>query len=329
MDIPLPELSRFFSQVSIAAFGAASLWGLVLVAVPSWRDPLPREKRERIARILFRLSAVFLLLYLLFWSAGAFLFFAPEAVSHEGIRIIPSEQEIVNGFRVTFPMVALLALLGAFGLFAHLRRKEFFRRFASVFFFLQFALASAILALAVSDGEWGSRQLFFSLHSWHSVLTLGSVIAVDILYFATLRLHDLKAAIYAFFPLVSIFVWVGLGIDFLSVILIAEEAFVVTSQMLFSQTVVGIIILNGAFLASKANDALIRGTSPDGATALDRPTELLFGIAGSVSIASWTTITFVDFFTFAVGYGTLLVAYALVVVAAYLAHFALERLVQR
>jgi len=127
---------------------------------------------------------------------------------------------------------------------------------------------------------------------------LGTVITIDYLYFKTNQDINLKRTVYSIFPFLSVAIWAGLGLDFLSNILIFKEAFEVNPQFIFIQTVIAIIILNGALLSDKINQRLIASVRIDNPLPLTPKEDLFMGISGSISIVSWITIAFIDLFVF-------------------------------
>ena len=143
---------------------------------------------------------------------------------------------------------------------------------------------------------------------------------MDYLFLATFRLHSHKKSLYEFFPIISLFIWIGFSIDFLSNFLIFEEAFHINDQFLFIQTVVAVIIFNGAILSGRINEILIHFSQLIEQKLVDPALQRIIRISGSVSIVSWLAITFVDFFEFTLKYWQFLGIYMLVIVLAYTAH---------
>ncbi len=325
IGIELLDIVRFFMQVSAGVCGATSLWGFIF-----WMKSR-KENGERSESFiaLFRLAfVIFLAAIAVFLTAWFYSFFAfvPGAQAHEGIVIKPQSAEIIRGFGLNLPLVATLTLIALLGLFLW-RRKNLFKKYAGIIFLLQFLLVSLILIFGVTTQEFGRNQIFSWLHSWHSIITLGTVVTVDALYIGTLYNAALKRVLYPFFPVMSAAIWIGLGIDFASVFLIVKDALHVTQQFLFNQTVVGIIVINGAFLSGKINDFLIGLIHPDRVESISPRTSLIFGISGSLSIVSWTTITLLDFVKPPFSYIQFFSIYFLFIALAYVFKSALERLI--
>ncbi len=321
LGVTFPELVRFFIQFGLAVGGGASLWG----AVFSWEsrksaDPIFGKFSE----LLVWLFLAGFLIFLFNWLLGFIFVFAPEAAAHEGIIIYPTVDYIRQGFSINLLPVSILIFLGALN--AHL---YFFyrKKWADCAVFLwggQFLIFSAIAALGVFTGSLNEQQLFFSFHSWHSILTLGSVMVVDYLFLATFKMHTHKKSLYSFFPIISLFIWIGLGVDFLSNLLIFEEGFRISDQFLFIQTVIAIIIVNGAVLSGRINDILINFNWLEDKELVNPALKKIISVSGSVSIISWLTITFVDFFEFPLAYWQFFSLYAFFILTAYLVHDIIE-----
>ena len=175
-------------------------------------------------------------------------------------------------------------------------------------------------------GDIDQEQIFFWLHNWHSVLTVGTVIVIDFLYVVTLSQDSLKRALYPFFPAMSAAIFIGLGIDFASNLLVFEQALMFTPRFFFSQTVVAILILNGALLAARINNVLIGLIRKEGILRLSPPAAKIIGISGSISIVSWLSITFVDFFELQLSYASLMLFYLGAIGVAWLSHQGVEKL---
>lgn len=323
IGITFPELLRFFIQVSAGAAGAASLWGMVFSVIAlkrkSYENPEKRQRFFQIASILQFLFGLFFIIFLALWWFGFLAVYPPLSMAHEGIKINPTDDFIRIGFLFNFGFVSFLTIIGILNLYLWKFKNDIFRKWSATLFFSQLLLLSIIIAFSAFTGQFFTKeQLFYSFHNWHSILTLGSVIVVDILYISTLTKDNLKRILYPFFPWISMVIWVGLGLDFLSVVLVFEEALKITPQFFLSQTVVAIIILNGLLLSERLNNILIKLVRPDGVLSLPSNLAKIASVSGAISLASWTTITFVDFFKFNVGYLTLLTAYFLFIVFIFL-----------
>ncbi|MEK7087509.1 MAG: hypothetical protein AAB958_02285 [Patescibacteria group bacterium] len=324
VGIVLSDITRFFMQASAGAAGAASLWGFIFWMKARKENGERSESFSTLSRVTFVIFLVAIGIFLATW-AYSFFAFIPAAQAHEGIVIKPQRVDIARGFELNLPLVSILTLIALLGIFLW-RKRDLFKKYGGMIFLPQFLLVSLILLFGVTAEEFGRNQIFFWLHGWHSIITLGTVVAVDVLYLVTLHSAALKRALYPFFPVMSAAIWIGLGLDFASVFLIIEDALHVTSQFLFNQTVVGLIIINGAFLSGKTNDFLISLIRPDRVDSISPRTNLIFGISGSLSIVSWTTITFLDFVNLPFSYVEFLFIYLAFISIAFFSHLVLEKL---
>lgn len=177
-------------------------------------------------------------------------------------------------------------------------------------------MVSGIMALMPFVDAFGDRQAFFGLHNWHSILTLGTVLTVDFLYLATYDHHLIKKTLYRFFPSMSAAILIGLGIDFFSNLIIMDEAYLVTPQFLFSQTVVGIIIVNGALLSGKISAAMIDSLDSESSPFFSPKFRTVVRVSGAASVVSWLAITFVDFFVLPFSYTEMMLVYLLTIAGA-------------
>ena len=94
------------------------------------------------------------------------------------------------------------------------------------------------------------------------------------------------------------------------------------------QTVIGILIVNGVLLAGPIARQL-QATFLKGGF-LAGKWKLAGNVAGTISISSWSTITFVDFFhNLQLEYYQLLGLYAALIIALFCGHFLLETFQRR
>lgn len=314
--IELPNLIRFFMQVSAAIVGASSLWGFVFL----------HRKNIGLAKIVFRIFLVGLFVFLASWFFVYSFYTAPAAFAHEGIVLEVALDYLANGLNLTGPIVFLIASMGLlFFIFAGPRKSDLFLKYGKILFFSEFLLVSTFLSFSVFSGSFDRDQLFYSLHGWHSIFTLGTVIIIDVLYIMTLKSNDLRRVLYRFFPVMSAVIWVGLGLDFASVgLIIGEPVIHITDAFLFNQTVVAIIVINGALLSGRINDFLISLIKSDKVHNLSKKMGFVFGLSGSVSIVSWLTITFIDFHEITLTYAQLFTIYALATLIAFMLNLLIE-----
>lgn len=302
----LSGLVRFFIQVGVAVAGAASLWGFVLAF----------KKEIKLSELLMWPFLVGFVVLVINWLFAALVFFPANIFGHEGIVIKATEQFIIAGMEANAIFIIALAFLTFVSAFLYFNRRIVFRKYAATLFGLKFLVISAVVFFGVFTGQWDRVQIFFSLHGWHSILTLGTVIMVDFLYAVSLRRSELKNTIYRLFFYMSAAIWIGLGIDFISVFLILEEAFGVDTQLIFNQTLIGIIIINGALLSGVVNDKLVDLVKKG--KALTPVLNNAFSLLGSISIVSWTSIAFLDFFEFDLSYLAFMTLYVSVIIFVFL-----------
>src|SRR3989344_1668425 len=322
--IDLPTIVRFLMQLGLAVIGAASLWLVFLhYRRKKTREESEDKNLERLADFLVTLFFWGFAIFILSWVVLKYFFYVTVTLAHEGIIVKATFDYIQNGLQATVWPVYLLGLLVIVLVYIFRYRKDLFNRYGIFLFGAGFFLVSLIDVFILYVGSFNKLQFFYFLHHWHSIFTLGTVITVDYLYFRTTGSMNVKRTLYPIFPFLSAVIWTGLGLDFLSNLLIFKQAFIVNSQFLFVQTVIAIIILNGAMLSSRINGRLLATVQLNNPRLLSQKEEKIFGFSGSVSITSWLTITFVDLFVFDLKYWQFLIYYLLVIAAAFVVHRAL------
>jgi len=303
--IELYEILLILKQVGLAATGAASFWGIVFLLM---RQQTPAQK----------LLWIFFPAFFVFFSAWTALalsscVFCAEA--HEGIYIAQNFGVLKYAMREQFFVFSTLALWGLAALLTIIVRRRILEKSINLHYFygVSFIFISALLLYPWGETETLRHSLFTSLHAWHSVLTLGTVIVVDFIFATLKRTHE--SFLKKVFPLLSKAILLGLGIDFLSVGLIFNEAFAITPKLLFTQTLVGIIIINGVLLSGPIMRA---------AFASQKPLKVA-SFSGSISIVGWFSITALDGFRhLSLGYFELFLVYFAFVALAYSAHRIIE-----
>jgi hypothetical protein len=321
------ELLLFTRQLGLALTGAAALWGFVFVM----RSKHQSQKTSCViyewigAKLLLPLTlGVFLALI----SWFLLLSFLP-AFAHEGIVLIAQEETVAQGNEAAAPAMLFLAAALALAFLAKRLWPKVFQERLEWFFALHFALALLLMALFSWQGEWSKQQLFFWGHSIHSITTVGTVLVLDFLFLISKSSSLLKQHIYPLFPTMSKAIWVGLGVDFLSVALVFQQAIQITPKFFFMQTVVAVLIINGVLLAGPITRKMLASVKK-GAHRLTKKWERIGGGAGVISIASWGTITLVDFFEhLTLNYFQLLLSYLSLIVILFLGHLLLENLAKK
>ena len=280
------EFLNFLKQLGFALAGASALWGWIFC----------RRKHEDVAAKMLPLFFGGLIVgtiswLILFWREVG------NTLAHEGISITPLVDASIRAKFIQAPI--LLAAIIVALVFILRRKPDTTPRSSSAtkwFFVVEFFLMSVVISLLGWVGEINREQLFLFSHGFHSIMTLGTVLTVDYLFFISRRSLSQKQAIYPMFPLMSKVIWLGLGIDFASAALIYEQAVKFTSQFYFVQAVVGILIINGVILSGPLTRRLLDNIRR-GVAVLPKKLNLIAGICGSISVTSWLTITFVDQFS--------------------------------
>lgn len=320
------EFVLYLKQLGVVLAGSASLWGLVF-AVHNKRETSEHKCLiyEWVSRKLLILFSGAFLLGLLSYM-WLFIFYPIDSLhAHEGIVIVPTMGEIFSSLELTLPFMLIWALVvGAF--FLYRSRKEI-SALSLLPYFYGFNLLMAIIVVSTYawTGEFSTTQLFFFGHGFHSILTLGTVLTLDFLFLISASSDYLKQHIFPFFPTLSKVIWVGLGIDFLSVALVFQEALVLTPKFFFMQTLIGIVIINGVILSGPLTRKLLESIKRGGVAMTEKWTRAS-SLCGVISVSTWMTITFVDFFhNLTLGYGVLIGIYAAIIALLFIGHELWER----
>ena len=319
------ELISFMRQAGLAIAGAACLWGTVF-GIMSYRN-----KANMTGSIIYQWLAR-RLMWLLYTGAiisvvgFVILLLLFPASAHEGITLVPEIAEITRALYATAPVYIAWLLLLVWG-FSSLRfRTHLTYKGWSWFYLLNFFLIAVLISFYV-DIEGGPLQhvIFYAFHGFHSIFTLGTVIVLDFIFLSSKSSQILQQHIIPLFPKISKIIWIGLALDSLSVLLIFPEAVILSPRFFFAQTVVGILIMNGILLSGVLTRRMIR-TLNKGEEPLSGRWLLFADIAGSISITSWMSITFIDFFdgiTFS--YPQLLGIYVVAIAMVYTGHAVWEK----
>lgn len=308
------EILNFLKQLGFALAGASALWGWVFL----------HRKKEEIAGKMLPLFFGGLIIgafswIILFWRE------ANLAWAHEGISIYSLLEESIRAKFIQTPVLLISIVIALIFIFQKSRTTPLSGSTTKWFFPTQFFLMSAVISLPGWVGEINREQLFFFAHGFHSILTIGTVLTVDYLFFASRRNLVKKRSIYPVFPIMSKVIWLGLGIDFASVALILNQAFELTPKFYFVQTVIGILIINGVFLSGPIARRLLDELKK-GIAVLPRKLNFIAGISGSISVISWATITFADQFqTINLAYGQFILYYIIAIAAVFFLRTFVER----
>lgn len=248
--------------------------------------------------------------------------------AHEGISIAVTRDALAVAMQAQYAVFIALMIMGAAGFVAFLLKREFLRKHLLRFYAVSFAIISAILLYPWAPFESFHEALSSALHGWHSILTVGSVITVDFLFIALKS--DFRPYLARIFPWVTRGIWLGLGLDFLSSGLVFREEFFLTEKFLFTQTLIAIIIINGVILSGPIARRIMPLLTHPEARRLSRVFAKLFVISGSVSFASWISITALDGFrSLTLSYFELLAFYLAFVALIFCSHEILEKFVKK
>lgn len=324
MGFELLGFVSFLKQAGWAVAGAASLWGLVFSIYAI-------KKKDTTDEIVFKWIS-----YRLFWLLNAaslvatlgWMISSKIVLAHEGITIIPQPKEVFDAFMLLNPLFYIwLITLVAF-LLIRVFKQSFFDKKLPYIFATQLVLISFLISITA----WTSsinEQLFFIGHNIHSIFTIGTVIVLDILFLSTKNSLIMKQNIYPFFPTISKVIWVGLSFDFISVALVFDKAIALTPKFFFAQTVIGILIINGALMSGPLTKLMLKRVSKEGKPLSKRQT-LAMDLAGTISITSWTTITFIDFFhNLKFEYYQFLMGYLTIIATLFILHHLWEKVEKR
>jgi hypothetical protein len=291
--IELIELISFIKQVGIVLAGAAAMWGFIF-----WI--LGKRFGDKESGRAYGIIAKRLLLPLFFGAGigGVFWFVLSNMLpvfAHEGIVLEPTEAGMYRALGLLSPLFLSWMTLSVVGLLWWFLRRSSFLRILPWFYGLQFIATLILASFPIWTGEWSKEQFFFVGHNMHSIFTFGTVLILDYLFLVSQGSKLLRQFIFPKFFTISKVIWVGLAFDFISVSLVFDSAIQLTPKFFFMQTVIGILIINGVLLAGPIARRMIASIA-DGAAKLPKRWKVAGDIAGTVSVCSWFSNTFVDFF---------------------------------
>jgi hypothetical protein len=295
LGIEAIEAALFFKQVGLAVAGASAMWGMVLKIKSDGAGG--KEKKDtfrELSELLLIPLSVGVAVAIVAWAA-VLLINVPIVAGHEGIVVEVSGEDEIDISGITTALFTLLALTSLIGFAFYKSGKDKFKKVLKEFYAIEFAILALLVSFPVWTGGFGKEQLFLIGHNAHSILTIGTVIALDFIFFASESVNRIKRHLYPFLPNISKVIWVGLGIEFVSVSFIFSGALELTPRFFFIQTIIGIIIVNGAFLAGPVNRKLVSSVKGNKAVSLSKNWETVVGVSGAISITSWTAVTFIDF----------------------------------
>ena len=311
----------FFKQIGLAVAGASTFWGLIFTLYADKHEKTVDGVVYRfIAYRLFWFLALATIITTIGWIATSTLISA-----HEGIILIPTPTEIISAFNLVEPIFLIWISLVAVATAIRLFKKELFDKLLPHLFLINFVLIFTLISLPAWTGLINDRQLFFIGHGFHSIFTLGTVIVLDVLFLSSKNSLLLKQKLFPFFPIISKVIWVGLAFDFLSVALVFDEAIRLTPRFFFAQTVIGVLVINGALLSGPLTKMMLKTVARNGQP-LSKKQTLWADIAGTISITSWLSIYFVDLFhNLTLNYYQLLGGYITVMIILFTGHHLWEK----
>jgi len=295
--IELIEILLFLRLIGIALAGAAAFWGFIFLllsrkAVEDRQSALWQGAAQKLLWIFF--PALFF--YGVIWSIIAKMQCVFCAYAHEGIFLSQNIDGLTLSMQNQYPLFLLLMFVG-FILFLPLwffRGRRFSLSNLSWGYGFFFINISILLLYPWGDFESVRHNISFGLHNWHAIFTIASVLIIDFLY-VTLR-FSIRPLLTQIFSMITKGIWIGLGLDFISSGLIFNEGFLITDKFLFTQTLIGIIIINGVFLSGPIARIILEFQSRIKNEIISRKIHIIIGISGSLSLAAWLSNGALDSF---------------------------------
>src|SRR3989344_5879669 len=319
------QLISFLRQIGLAGTCASSLWGLCFMYLAS-RKPAADPASVIFAWIALHLRFMVFAGAMLAISAWLALLFILPVQAHEGITLPVSKTEMLAAATALWPVYAFLALILLLGTTNKNFESRTTRRGLSFFYFFTFLASFLAISYYTDLANLPAREaIFHAFHGFHSVFTLGTVLTLDFLFLTSRGSEILRQHIFPLFPKISKVIWIGLSLDLFSVLLIFPEAVVLSPRFFFAQTVVGILIVNGVLLSGILTRHILKLLA-EGKKETSKKWLLFASLSGTISVVSWTSITFVDFFPgLRLGYPALMGLYVLIILALFSIHEIWER----
>lgn len=318
------EVLLFLRQGGLATAGAASFWGLALLLSKN----LNTNYRETTLVASRRLLYVFFpatFLYIMSWTILGAIFCVFCADAHEGITRINLLSELIIAIEKQYEMFVILSIVSTLGLLFFTFKRKIFLSNLKWFYGVAFLTISFLMLYPWQIFEPLKITLASSLHTWHSILTVGSVIVVDFLYI-TMRKSSVSFLV-RLFSLITKGIWIGLGLDFISSGLVFDIGYLLSEKFLFNQMVIGVIIINGAILAGPIFRKIASLNIPK-PKKFGLNTYTITGVSGSISIASWLTITAIDGFkTLSLSYLALTFFYIVFIAVIFIGHILFDKFI--
>jgi len=329
--IELIEILLFLRLVGIALAGAAAFWGSVFLLLSRRAD----ESRQSAiwqgaAQKLLWVFFPALFLYGIMWSIIAKIQCVFCAQAHEGIFLLQNSDGLTLSMQNQSPLFFVLMFIGLI-LFLPLwffRGRRFSLSNLSWGYGFFFIIISTILLYPWGNFESVRDNISSGLHNWHAIFTIGSVLIIDFLYIA-LR-FSLRPLLTRIFSMITKGIWIGLGLDFISSGLIFNEGFLITDKFLFTQTLIGIIIINGVLLSGPIARAILKFQARMKSEVVSPGLHRLVGISGSLSLAAWVSNGALDGFrSLTLSYWQLVLFYIMFAGIIFLSREMFEKILRR
>lgn len=300
LEISFFEILAFVRQASGALAGAGGLHAWLLF----------NRRHSQLSRKIEPLMIGGSAMYLLSWAIGFAGYSLAEA--HVGISITPTLDDVARSFAWQWPLViSLLALLGT--------SRRGLVQAPQLYYFLYFAATSLLISTYAISDHLDLRQVSYVWHGWHSILTLGTVLVLDYLFFVCRNSRPPLAKLTESFGRFTVFILAGLAIDIMSTYLILGEVLRLNTRFFFMQTIVGILLINGIVLSgplTRRAAVYLKKQRP-----LPLTLQATMGLLGAISLVSWHTITFLDFVpNISLSYASLSAIYTAVIAAGFFTH---------
>lgn len=321
----LPEFVSFLKQLGLALAGAAALWGAVFAYKSENHSEIGGIIDTWVARKLSVLLYGGVMITTVAW-VWQLMIYEVSLYAHEGIVIHETASQVKAALEMFTPVFYIWIVFSLAGLLLQGVYREWFSKNFAGYYLTHFVFSSVLISFPALSGSWDLAQFFFFGHSFHSIMTVGTVLVLDYLFLVSKPSDILKQHIYPMLPVLSKVIWLGLGLEFLSTYLVFEEAAVITSKFLFMQVAVAILIINGVFLAGPVLRRLLQ-TIRENARSMTKRWQSIADVSGAISISSWLSITFVDFFDhLTLSFSHFLGAYLTLIGIVILGHWCFEHL---
>jgi hypothetical protein len=292
------QLLAFIRQVGFAVMGAAALWGMVFLYIANKKD-----KDESSGLFLSWMGLRMRWLVILggistfaSWFVSTMLI---PANAHEGVTLITEKVGIMDAMILMTPIYLLTLVLVTYILIISKKPSVLIGSSKYGFSWI-YPVCFIVASIGISyytdlRGLPINEVIFHIFHGWHSVMTLGTVICLDLIFLSTQNAPFVQKHIIPLFPKISKVIWIGLSLDLISTLLIYPEAIALTPRFYFAQIVVGILIINGILLSGAITRRMLKNVE-EGHKEKTIFWEKFATVAGAISITSWMAITFVDQF---------------------------------